>query len=414
MGTERGRRVRRRLSALGVAMAVAAAVAVVVPGAAGATAHDPVVGAAASYRTTDLGAGYDYDSRAHGFGPGGLIAGWVTVGFENRSAIWPRGRTRAEVIGPATSSPLVVSARGEVFSQVVPSDPAGTTRVVRWWRGVETPVANGSAGTALADGRGRVLLRIHGPEGTEVRLIDGTRSQVVTGLPDPLPPSPPSPEPREPYIADLNDRGAIVGTIDRDATADDAFVWRDGTTTYLPALPDAGPPEHARAVALGIDERGVIVGYSSTDDGTAVHPVLWRRGRVVDLGVPPGFASCYVSDWSGPLATGWVVGSCYRTPANVDAQPFVWHRGTYTVLPTLGGASVHATAVNSRGVVAGVSDLLVEGQHAVAWRDGRAVDLGTLGGANSQPADIDEHGRVVGTAELANGRNHAVLWTPRR
>jgi probable HAF family extracellular repeat protein len=91
----------------------------------------------------------------------------------------------------------------------------------------------------------------------------------------------------------------------------------------------------------------------------------------------------------------------------------VWHRGTYTILPTLGGASATATAVNSRGVVVGTSDRVPEGRSAVVWHNDTAIDLGTLGGLNSAPADIDEQGRIVGIAERSDGRTHAVLWTPR-
>jgi probable HAF family extracellular repeat protein len=387
---------------------------------AGATGGTAVVGAdeaaptAAPYRVIDLGVGSAQLSGTSAFGSGGLIAGMVFVDYAAHTAIWrPPGSTEAEVVGPANSTPIMVGPRGEVLS-LVPGDNGGGS-VVRWWRGEETQLGAGMVGAptpVAVDGRGRVLLVAYDYRGAfEARLTDGRRTWPLPGLPEPHPPSPSQPQGDVPYLADMNDRGEIVGAFaERPGEAHTAFVWRDGALTWLPTLPDSGAPATGATVARGIDARGVIVGSATTDGGTATHPVLWRRGRIVDLGLPDGAVSCYVRTWSEPLADGYILGSCSLTDAG-DSVDFVWHAGTYTLITD---PTASLSTVNARGQVAGTFDVPDVGQRAFVWDDGVVTELGTLGGPGSSASDIDEQGRVIGSAQLPDGTVHAVVWVPRR
>lgn len=81
-------------------------------------------------------------------------------------------------------------------------------------------------------------------------------------------------------------------------------------------------------------------------------------------------------------------------------------------LPSLGGLISEGRHVNTRGVVAGFSDLAGgTTRHAVLWIDGLPQDLRTLGGLNSAVVftDFPDNGPVVGIAETSetDPRNEA-------
>jgi uncharacterized membrane protein len=78
--------------------------------------------------------------------------------------------------------------------------------------------------------------------------------------------------------------GSVVGARGRNA-----FLWRNGLTTILPRL-IANRASSARA----INARGQILGVS------AGHAVVWRSGRIQDLG--PGDPTA-IND------RGWIVGA---------------------------------------------------------------------------------------------------------
>lgn len=80
-------------------------------------------------------------------------------------------------------------------------------------------------------------------------------------------------------------------------------------------------------------------------------------------------------------------------------------------LPTLGGASGSAWALNDAGVVVGNSYASASVYRATVWADGTANDLGTLGGQYSIAYDINSTGWIVGSAYDTTGRERATLWT---
>lgn len=188
---------------------------------------------------------------------------------------------------------------------------------------------------------------------------------------------------------DINDRGVAVGYTEAYADACctgywHAVVWRNGTIADLGTLSG----EHgSQSAATGINERGVVVGWSraasqSGEDTVAARWVggvghrLWTRGEAAD-----------VND----------VGTVVGTRAG---NAVVWRRGSLRKLPGLGGASA-AVAVNGRDVVAGWSETAAGERHAVIWRAGRLVDLGP-----GDARDINDDGLVAGSTP----DDGAVIW----
>ena len=89
----------------------------------------------------------------------------------------------------------------------------------------------------------------------------------------------------------------------------------------------------------------------------------------------------------------------------------------FSLLPTLGGSTGSASAINNAGVVVGASALAGNtASHATYWLGGTASDLGTLGSLNavSGASGINASGQISGYSQIgAGGTNsvtHAVLW----
>jgi probable HAF family extracellular repeat protein len=191
-----------------------------------------------------------------------------------------------------------------------------------------------------------------------------------------------------------------------------AFVWREGAITYLPTLPDPGPPTWASVAAVAIDSRGLIAGTSTTAGAQERHPVLWRRDEIVDLGTLPGATSCDVVGTTGLNEAGYVIGYCRSADGNTN-RAFVWRRGTMTDVGDLGGERMWASEAGERGHVIGVGWRADDRLHAWVWRRGVLVDLGGVGPHQTRPTGVDDRGRVVGNAfDDAFGTPHAMLWVP--
>jgi probable HAF family extracellular repeat protein len=193
----------------------------------------------------------------------------------------------------------------------------------------------------------------------------------------------------------INDRGQIVGGSSYRSSVGggshdewQATLWENGKIKKLPG-----------GQAQGINKRGQIIG----DD------FLWQNGRKIDL----GFWPTAINDH------GEVVG--WKQAANMS-RAFLWVNGKRTALPTLGGPSSSAAAINDRGQIVGSADTKVRDKdgaplsHAALWEKGRVTDLGTLGGPTSEALDINDRGQIVGKADTkAKGEFgdpiwHAFLW----
>ena len=238
------------------------------------------------------------------------------------------------------------------------------------------------------------------------------------------------------FAEDVNARGDVVGN------GGQAFLYSRGVLTFLPPLGSG-----TGGVALGINDRGDVVGWSNTPD--EAHAFLYRAGTMRDLGTLGGGFSI-ANDVNN---AGLVVGASFD--ASFRTRPFVYSGGQMRAL----GFDGAANAINNRGQIAGwfypaaplvfpiraflatgaarrdlgtllggtnsVAEDVNDSGQAVGWSDcggcvlehaflyagGVMRDLGTLGGAESHAFAINNSGHVVGTSTTAQGFPQAFVWS---
>jgi probable HAF family extracellular repeat protein len=122
----------------------------------------------------------------------------------------------------------------------------------------------------------------------------------------------------------------------QDAAA--AVAWRKGELEYLPPLGGR------QSVAAAVNGRGTVVGTSRTPDPDGRrHAVLWRDGRVTDLGTLDGEGESWAVDVSDDdVAVGW------SSTRGGDRRAVAWVRGG---IVDLGAAVDPAAASQADGVV---------------------------------------------------------------
>ncbi len=186
----------------------------------------------------------------------------------------------------------------------------------------------------------------------------------LAGTPD-FPPFPPTVRIADPVTGagaigtteDINNAGMAVGTVDNQGVR-----WQAGTLESL--VPVAIALNNRNA--LGINERGEVVGVGLDDDFL-----------VFDL------RALY---WPDPT--------------------------TVLELGDLGGVRGEANDINNDGIIVGSSKTATGETEAFIWHaDFGMKSLGTLGGANSKAFAINSSGQIVGESETESGELRATLWT---
>lgn len=171
-----------------------------------------------------------------------------------------------------------------------------------------------------------------------------------------------------------------------------------GAPTQAPDL--AGFREH---YLFGVDGWGRVYGTSYTLGGMGLAAFRVQGAVAQGLG---NFSARAVTQ------SGVVVGTVPTTAGGLTLpRACVYEGGVLTTLPTLGGASAVALAVDEGGWVAGSSTTANEAAvRPCVWVSGAAIDLGTLGGSGGQAAAIRALS-VVGTSQNAAGLRRATRWT---
>jgi probable HAF family extracellular repeat protein len=232
------------------------------------------------------------------------------------------------------------------------------------------------------------------------------------------------PDGLEDNAVDINEEGIIVGwSSTEEEMASLAVVWRD--PDHFEVLPDLGG---LVGEAIAINDSGQIAGMSINAEGDA-RPVLWSDGEVIDLGTLGGLNGVA----TGVNNRGQVVG--YAEAQDGMMHAFLWDSGEMTDLHQfprsidvslpgmdedeveqlleLAGNS-YANDINEAGQVVGRFGFPLAFMHAVTWTNEEMVDLGTLGGFFSEAMAINNEGLIVGGSDISmdeeDSSPHAFLW----
>jgi len=217
----------------------------------------------------------------------------------------------------------------------------------------------------------------------------------------------------------------------------------------FPACPgcdsDAAAVGASGEVAVGseiatVDPHGQDFGQFNPSNPThrVMRGAIWRNGTLTVLpNLPDGnnanvFWINNAGEISGVAENGTFDPSCSTvTPFQVYRfQPVIWGpngdiQRVLSPLVSNGDNVAYAFTINDHGQAVGTSGLCsttglppfainnTTASHAVLWdRDGSVTDLGSLGGSMNIASSINNQGAVVGTSpSLTDGTIHAFRWT---
>jgi probable HAF family extracellular repeat protein len=223
---------------------------------------------------------------------------------------------------------------------------------------------------------------------------------------------------------------AMLGALATGASAQAAY-----RVVELPTLPVA--PGTNESYAMAMNAKGKVVVYvrdaaSGNSQGevckpsvcTVVQPGGAAQYKAINkLGVLAGTAFYTGNQWwavrnNGTVLEKIVAGFAYGiNSASVTVgktsyeKPFRFDT-TLTMLPTLGGRTGTAKAINDSGVIVGYAELPDGQRHATQWVDSVAKDLGVLaGGTTSRAHGVNGAGQAVGCSDKAlDTQMHAVKF----
>ena len=317
-----------------------------------------------------------------------------------------------EVVGGAS-----VNIRGDVVGQEIL--PAGPRRAFIWRDGQAFDL--GTLGGPSADAR---ALNLFDFVAGAADRADGTERAVLWRLNPALALSSVHAVDLGTFGGDasegngINNFGFVVGFA-YTTTHDPTFTLQFGQTAHgfewIGQLHDLGTLGGPNSIAIGINDRGSIVGWSqvSLDPGPFgfpnLHAAIWKNGKITDMGSFGGPISLALSVNNQDVAVGQSMLPAFFPHA------FAWQGGSLTDLGTLpGDFASGANGINSAGQIVGFSAADV-GSAACLWEAGQPIDLNAqisdpawqLAVANS----INDAGQIAGFG-LFNGELHGFLLTP--
>lgn len=190
---------------------------------------------------------------------------------------------------------------------------------------------------------------------------------------------------------DINNRGEVVGRSDTEHAETHAFLWNAGV------MIDLGTLGGSYSEAAAINDNGLIVGTSTTSDGTS--GFLWVNGAMIEL---VGLVTA--NDINN---FGVIVGGCEVSPG--ETRACLWENGEIAILGTLGGWS-DAYSINDARQVIGFSRTDDDYLHSFFWENGVIEDIGTLGGTTTWANKINNAGKIVGTSTNSLGEQQVYIW----
>jgi probable HAF family extracellular repeat protein len=202
----------------------------------------------------------------------------------------------------------------------------------------------------------------------------------------------------------LNNRGDVVGySFQGDNYQAFLFSSADKSMT------DVGSLGGKLNAACAINDAGQVTGYSQDGNGNLLAFIFSRNAPIASLGTLDGAAT---SEAFGIDNSGAVAGDSQS--GNQNHRPVLFSNGSVQDLG-LGAANEPdaletAYAINDSGQIVGRHSAGNNSFHAFLFGNGNTTDFGTLGGANGEALAINKNGQVVGDSDTANGTVHAFVF----
>lgn len=310
-------------------------------------------------------------SRAYAFNRHQVFVGRVTDAADRGyAARWDRRGLRLLTVGMADAAALDVNDSGMVLGEGIEE---ATGRQVAWvWHRGRVQRLAGLGGDTYGSS-----INEHGTVVGVAFTADGNGRAVrwtkPSAAPDVLP-----------QLRDIgggealgiNDRGQMVGRV-IEGSFDAQFPVSWDRRHRIRPLPDDPSQDLVIGLATSINNRGQVTGgMSTTSPEVPFAAVRWSGGRVTKIGNLPGD-----NDARGRAIAenGWIAGSSARFgPDGPEAiHAFFWSgRGPIKALPALSGAwedaDTSAYDVDSAGTVSGWSTDGTTRQRATVWTCGQA------------------------------------------
>ena len=207
----------------------------------------------------------------------------------------------------------------------------------------------------------------------------------------------------------VNAQGWVAGWSTARDNVQHAVFW-DGT------LHDLGTLNGRLSIGLGLNARGVVVGFASAGSGTNTHAAVFSGGTVRDLGTLGGAQSSALAINDNGRGVGWSLGGVPPNAADVE-HGFVHDLPNGPMRDIWPGQSTRLVAVNAAGDAVGSTLDITRGQNrAIVWRNGVVLDLTQ---ALNDPSwvllaatAINASGQIAGFGVHGN-EQHAFVLTPR-
>lgn len=303
------------------------------------------------------------------------------------------------VIGaPATLTPTAISPRGIITGQFM---SGGVTGAFTWDNGHYHQYIRSSWGDTIGlavNDSGLVVGYVF--HGTRTKPFYADLTQGVVTF-DPL-------GTRWATARDVSSTGRIVGEAVSPNNPNQTlpFVWENGEGFALPI-----PLGFESGIALAINDVGIVGGSVTIDRDL---PAQWDKDGLAILPLLPGYRSGAITAINNlRQSVGTIVTTDgQRTGAmvwNWDFEPIL--------LPTLGGMSASALALNDVGVIVGQAQRSDGTTAGTVWLNRQAFDLSHH--ITFRP-DVDVHravgvdafGRIVAVARVGTAENVTVLLRP--
>jgi len=287
-----------------------------------------------------------------------------TLGGPNSAIAWPVKNNRGLVAGISETS--IIDPFGETWScrYFFPAYTGHTCQGFAWKDNVMTalPTLGGSNGYASGvNNLGQIVgwaeNTVHDTTCNPPQVLQfeavlyGPNNQITE-----LPPLPGDPDGAATAINDSQQVVGISGICSNavgGASAAHAVLWENGMPTDLGSL---GGSEWNTPTA--INKNGDIVGFSDLpgdENGLNFHAFLWTAsGGMEDLGALPGHA---ISEALGINDRGLIVGESCVDATFTDCKAVIWHNKIIadlnTLVPRGSMTLVFANDINSSGEIAG-------------------------------------------------------------